>query len=65
MNKEDDQKRLDKLIDFFRTFQQKKPRPDQADYSTWDQTEEAYQKQQTDWLRKVKQRKQKNQQSDE
>ncbi len=58
MNKENDKIRVEQLIEFFKTLKQKKPTPEQMDYSAWDQTEEAYQKQQADWLEKVKQKKQ-------
>lgn len=58
MNKANNKNRVDKLIEFFKTLQRKNPRPDPVDYSSWDQTEEAYQKEQADWLERVKQKKQ-------
>jgi len=54
MNKATDKNRINKLIEFFKTFKQIKPGPDQADYSAWDQTEDEYQRQQARWLKKVK-----------
>ena len=64
MSKEDDKIQVDQLIEFFKTLQQKKPRPEQTDYSSWDQTEAEYQKEQAGWLKKVKLKKQTENQSD-
>jgi hypothetical protein len=64
MKKEKDQKQVEKLIAFFKTLKQKTPGPDQADYSSWDQTEAAYQKEQALWLEKVNQKKRKKEQLD-
>ena len=60
MNKEDNKNQVDKLIEFFKTLQQQKPRPGPADYSSWDQTEEAYQEEQARWMAKLNQKKQKD-----
>jgi len=49
--------RIDKLIEFLKTLQTKKPDPDQVEYTSWKQTEEEYQKQQAEWLEKIKQKK--------
>ena len=58
--------KTEKLIEFFKTIKQKESRPekygpenhkpDLSDYSAWNQTEEMYQKEQAEWLEKVKQK---------
>jgi hypothetical protein len=64
MNKENDKNGVEKLIEFFKTLKQKEPGPDLADYSSWEQTEDAYQKEQAEWLEKINQKKLKKQQLD-
>ena len=50
---------IEKLIRFFKKLPRKKPDAPGADYSRWHQSEEAYQKEQAEWLAKVRQRKEK------
>ncbi len=46
----DHHKRIGRLIEFFKKFRSRSPKPDKPDYSRWNQTEEAYQKEQAEWL---------------
>lgn len=50
---------IEKLIRFFKQLPRKKPDAPEADYSRWHQSEEAYQKEQAEWLAKIRQRKEK------
>jgi hypothetical protein len=54
---ENNSDRIDKLIAFFKSLKVKKPKCDQPDYSSWNQTEEEYQKEQAKWLEEVQRRK--------
>jgi hypothetical protein len=54
---ENNSERIDKLIAFFKNLKVKKPKCDQPDYSSWNQTEEEYQKEQADWLEEVQRKK--------
>jgi hypothetical protein len=54
---ENNSDRIDKLIAFFRSLKVKKPSCDPPDYSSWNQTEEEYQKQQAEWLEEVRRKK--------
>lgn len=49
--------RIDKLIAFFKSLKVKKPKCDRPDYSSWNQTEEEYQKGQAEWLEQVHRKK--------
>ena len=49
--------RIDKLIAFFKGLKVKKPKCDQPDYSSWNQTEEEYQAEQAKWLEEVQRKK--------
>ena len=53
----DKQKWVDRLKDFFKNFQSRRPTPEDTDYSRWRQTEEQYQQEQTEWLEEVKRKK--------
>jgi hypothetical protein len=59
MDQAADKNRIDKLIAFFKTFKKNKPKPDETDYSSWNQTEAQYQKEQAAWLKQVKSKKHK------
>ena len=48
---------IERLKAFFKTFRGKPPKPEETDYSRWQQTEEAYQKEQAEWLESVGRRK--------
>ena len=50
-------KQIDKLIAFFKNLNVKTPKSDSPDYSSWDQTESEYQKEQAEWLEAVKKKK--------
>jgi hypothetical protein len=54
---ENNSDRIDKLIAFFKNLMVKKPKCDQPDYSSWNQTEEEYQKEQAEWLEQVRRKK--------
>ncbi len=54
---ENNSDRIDKLIAFFRSLKVKKPPCGPPDYSSWNQTEEEYQKQQAEWLEEVRRKK--------
>ena len=60
--KDQPQNKIDKLITFFKNLNVKKPKsglPDYSpDYSSWNQTEAEYQKEQAEWLANVKKKKQ-------
>ena len=51
--------KIDKLIAFFKNLNVKKSESDTPDYSSWNQTEEEYLKEQAEWLAIVKEKKQK------
>jgi len=51
------QQRIDRLIAFFKTLRGRSSRPREADYSRWNQTEEAYQQEQAEWLASVRRKK--------
>ncbi len=53
MKTENKNNRIKKLIAFLKTLPQKHSKPEPADYSSWDQTEAEYQKEQAEWLEKV------------
>lgn len=55
--KSSDEKRIAKLIRFFRHMPGRKPDTSETDYSGWHQSEDQYQSQQAEWLRQVKERK--------
>ena len=48
---------IERLKAFFNTFRGKHPKPEETDYSRWQQTEEEYQKEQAEWLESVGRRK--------
>ena len=48
---------IQRLKALFKTFRGKQPKPEETDYSRWQQTEEAYQKEQAEWLESVRRRK--------
>ena len=55
---ENNSDRIDKLIAFFRNLKVKKPQCDFPDYSSWNQTEEEYQKEQAKWMEEIRRKKQ-------
>ena len=55
--KENNTDRIDRLIAFFKTLKAKKPKCDHPDYSSWNQTEKEYQKEQALWLEEVRRKK--------
>ena len=57
MTSKEEKNRIGKLIEFFKTLSHKRPDPEVADYSSWDQTEADYQREQAAWLAKVARRK--------
>jgi len=58
MNEENKEKEwIERLKAFFKTLQNKRPKPEETDYSRWQQTEAEYQKEQADWLASVRRRK--------
>lgn len=59
MNQNSEKTRIDKLIAFFTTLKKNRAGSDEADYSSWDQTEAEYQRQQAEWIKKVKEKKDK------
>lgn len=48
---------IERLKAFFKAFRGKQPKPEETDYSRWQQTEEEYQKEQAEWLESVRRRK--------
>jgi len=48
---------IQRLKALFKTFQSRRPKLEETDYSRWQQTEEAYQKEQAEWLESVRRRK--------
>jgi len=48
---------VDRLVRFFKDLPGKRPQAREADYSSWNQTEEAYQREQAQWLETVRRRK--------
>jgi hypothetical protein len=54
---ENNSDRIDKLIAFFRNLKVKKPQCVSPDYSSWNQTEEEYQKEQAEWMEEVQRKK--------
>jgi len=54
-NKEKPRSRLEKLIELLKSWSGKKPDYDNLDFSKWNQSEEEYQKEQEEWLKKRKQ----------
>ncbi|MFW6081304.1 MAG: hypothetical protein ACOC7W_05270 [Desulfosalsimonas sp.] len=63
--KNSEEKRIGKLIRFFRHMPGKKPDTSETDYSGWHQSEEQYQRQQAEWLRQVKECKKKKKPADD
>jgi hypothetical protein len=57
--KKDKNDRIGKLIGFFKSMKAGRPASKEPDYSSWNQTEEEYQKQQAEWLAEVEKRKKK------
>jgi len=53
----DKQNWIDRLKALFKTFQSRRPNPEDADYSRWQQTEEEYQKEQAEWLESIARKK--------
>lgn len=54
--------RIEKLIRFLKSYASGKPVPREPDYTSWNQTEAEYQRQQAEWMASVKQRKRKKKQ---
>jgi hypothetical protein len=54
---ENNSDRIDKLIEFFKSLKVKKPQCDPPDYSSWNQTEDEYQKEQAEWMEEVRRKK--------
>ncbi|MCF8096156.1 MAG: hypothetical protein K9J79_12440 [Desulfobacteraceae bacterium] len=50
------EKWIERLIRFFRQMPRRKSDPSEADYSGWQQSEQQYQKEQAEWLKKVEAR---------
>lgn len=48
---------IERLKAFFKTLQSRRPKPEETDYSRWQQTEAEYQKEQAEWLESVRRRK--------
>ena len=48
---------IERLVSFFLKLKTKKPQPGETDYSRWNQTEEEYQQEQNEWLKKIRQKK--------
>ncbi len=57
--KKDKNDRIEKLITFFKSMKAQRPASKEPDYSSWNQTEEQYQKQQAEWLAEIERRKKK------
>ncbi len=58
MNEKNEKKEwIDRLKALFKTFQSRRPKPEETDYSRWKQTEAEYQEEQAEWLESVRQRK--------
>ncbi len=51
--------RLKKIIEFLKTLKGKKPDRENLDFSSWNQSEEEYQKEQAKWAEEVKKKKEK------
>lgn len=51
--------RIEKIIRLLKSYASEKPVPIDPDYTSWNQTEDEYQKQQDEWLASVKRRKRK------
>lgn len=49
---------IERLISFFLKLKSKRPDPGETDYSRWNQTEEAYQQEQSQWLEEIRRKKQ-------
>lgn len=48
---------INRLIRFFKSLNAKPGKSAEPDYSTWDQTEDEYQREQAEWLRRVREKK--------
>lgn len=48
---------IERLVSFFLKFKFKRPQQGETDYSRWNQTEEEYQQEQNEWLKKIRQKK--------
>ncbi len=49
---------IERLISFFLKLKSKRPDPVETDYSRWNQSEEAYQQEQAQWLEEIRRKKQ-------
>jgi len=48
---------VERLVSLFLKLRPRRPEPDQADYSRWNQSEEAYRQEQDEWLAEVERKK--------
>lgn len=48
---------VERLVRFFKNLPGKPPQSSETDYSSWNQTEDAYQREQAEWLETVRRRK--------
>ncbi|MGM0452232.1 MAG: hypothetical protein ACQERN_03590 [Thermodesulfobacteriota bacterium] len=48
---------INRLIRFFKSFKTNPAQNAKPDYSAWDQTEAEYQRQQAEWLKRVREKK--------
>lgn len=58
----DNQQWIGRLIAFFKNLRSQSPKPGNPDYSRWNQTEEAYQEEQAEWLASRRRKKEAKQQ---
>ncbi len=49
--------RIDRLIAFFKQFKTETPKCESPDDSSWNQSEEEYQRQQAEWMKEVQKKK--------
>jgi hypothetical protein len=60
MNSSKEEKnRLKKIVELLKTLKGKKPDHENLDFSSWNQSEEEYQKEQAKWAEEVKKKKEK------